>query len=166
MNECHSLEVFSVQTTEVSLINLKSKCGHRKETREFNWRFWTVQNNAIIYDQCQCDTHLCNSSVQHLSSKVLVSCFFRTILSTDCFLALFLIQYLSNPQKHKQIANCTGALARPSDSLRLLVLTFKSQTCYSFWIFTVVLKWKYKITFKIKGKNIISYPDRENLLQI
>ena len=88
MNECHSLEVFSVQTTEVSLINLKSKCGHRKETREFNWRFWTVQNNAIIYDQCQCDTHLCNSSVQHLSSKVLVSClelFCQQIVFWLCF---------------------------------------------------------------------------------
>merc|ERR550517_439355 len=35
MNKCHSLEVFSVQSTE-----------------------------------CQCDTHLCNTSVQHLSSKV------------------------------------------------------------------------------------------------
>ena len=46
MNKCHSLEVFSVQSTEVGLINLNSKCEHRKETWEFNWRFWTVQNNA------------------------------------------------------------------------------------------------------------------------
>ena len=165
MNECHSLEVFSVQSTEVGLINLKSKCGHRKETREFNWRFLTVQNNAIIYDQCQCDTHLCNSSVQHLSSKVLVSCL-ELFCQQIVFWLCFWYSIYQTKKKHKQIANCTGALARPSDSLRLLVLTFKSQTCYSFWIFTMVLKWKYKITFKIKGKNIISYPDRENLLQI
>ena len=116
--------------------NVDTEKKHESLTKDFEL------SKIMPKNQCQCDTHLCNSSVQHLSSKVLVSCFFRTILSTDCFLALFLIQYLSNPQKHKQIANCTGALARPSGSLRLLVLTFKSQTCYSFWIFTMVLKWK------------------------
>ena len=79
MNECHSLEVFSVQTTEVKVLifwlipalmlifGYLWKSALKPDTTSDSKENHVYQHFQF---QCHCDSHLCNSGVQTFSFKV------------------------------------------------------------------------------------------------